>query len=297
MLRSLQFFLDLVSTENFTETADRNYMTQSAVSRHIKSLEEKLGHRLVARGRGKFKLTSAGELTRDAARDVLSRMDELELQLNQKTDKEVFGILRIHSSQSVGIYRLPETAGKFIKSYPNIDLQIEFAKNQSIYEALLSGAIDLGIVDHPKSHPQLHCEVFAHEPLVLIVPKKHSLAKEKRVYLKDLNGESFITAHQGMARREAFEKLIADNDIQVSFPYAFDHIELVKASVKNGMGIALIPQIAFESNKSDGVIAIKIADHALKRPLGVLWRKAEPLTAAAQSFLDELIESRKTLAP
>ncbi len=291
MLRSLQIFVDLVTTENFTETADRNYLTQSAVSRHIKSLEEKLGHRLIARGRGQFQLTSAGKLTHEAARDVLARMDELEQQLHQDSDIEITGILRIHTTQIPGIYRLPDIAGKFLTEFPKIDLQIEFSKNKDIYESLLSGAIDLGIVEHPKPHPELNCEIFNHEPLVLIVPHNHELATQTSIKLKELNGQAFVTAHQGVARRDAFDKLIEDHNIQISYPYAFDNVEIVKAAVKNSMGIALMPRIAVHQEAGEDFVAVEINDRTLKRPLGVLHRKAEPLTAAAKGFLDTLVNT------
>ena len=67
MLRSLRIFCDLVETGSFTETAHRNYLTQSAISQHLKTLESKLGHRLLERYHQEAAITPAGTLVYDAA--------------------------------------------------------------------------------------------------------------------------------------------------------------------------------------------------------------------------------------
>ena len=73
MIRSLQIFYDLVDTRSFTETGRRNFMTQSAVSQHLKALEEKLGHPLIDRRNRQVGLTRAGRMVYVAAREILHR--------------------------------------------------------------------------------------------------------------------------------------------------------------------------------------------------------------------------------
>ncbi len=83
MIRSLRIFCDLVATQSFTEAAHRNYLTQSALSHHLKALEEKFGQRLVERGRRQIRLTRAGVLLLEAGQDILRRYEQFENALKE----------------------------------------------------------------------------------------------------------------------------------------------------------------------------------------------------------------------
>ena len=78
MLRAFRIFRDLVTTQSFTEAAHLNYLTQSAVSHHLRALEKTIGQQLVERGRGRIRLTRAGVLFFEAAQELLKRYEQLE---------------------------------------------------------------------------------------------------------------------------------------------------------------------------------------------------------------------------
>ncbi len=224
MIRSLRIFADLVQTQSFTETINRHYLTQSAVSQHLKALETKFACRLVDRGRRQIRLTRAGIMVLEAGQDILLRYEQLERALKQPTT-EVAGQLRVGSIYTVGLYELPRHTTTFIKRHPKVDLLLTYLKDAEIYEAVLTNRIEVGIVDYPKPHPQLTIIPFTTERIVLIVPPKHAWATKKRIRLSHLHGQPFIVPQAEFPVDEIFRK----TQIRVKVVHAFDNIERVKS--------------------------------------------------------------------
>lgn len=293
MLRSLRIFHDLVTTQSFTQAAQLNYLTQSAVSHHIKALEEKIGHRLVERGRKQILLTRAGGLVFEAGKEILRRYDELEHALKEPTT-EVTGRLQVGSIYTVGLYELPQQVSLFLKRYPKVDLMLTYLKDTEIYEAVLADRIEVGIVDYPKPHPQLTITPLKQEQIVLIVSPKHSWAAKKRIRLAQLHGQPFIVPQAEFPVEEIFRK----TDIRVKVLHAFDNIEITKRAVAVGLGLALVPYNTVKDEVRYGKLkALQLAEGPFKRPTGILTRKRAELSLPARKFIDLLITPPKAPAP
>jgi len=290
MIRSLRLFCDLVQTQSFTEAAHRNYLTQPALSHHLKALEEKFGHRLVERGRGQIRLTRAGVLVLEASQDILRRYDQLENALKTPTS-EVVGRLRVGSIYTIGLYELPRYTSAFLKRYPKVDLLLTYLKEMEVYEALLADRIEVGIVDSPKSHPQLTIIPFKKERIVLIVPPKHPWAGKKRVRLAQLHGQPFIVPQAEFPVDEILRK----TNIRVKALHAFDNIEITKRAVEIGLGLALVPHITVVDEVQGGKLkALDLTDGLADRPIGLLTRKRAELSLPARKFIDLLVSPFKT---
>jgi LysR family transcriptional regulator, transcriptional activator of the cysJI operon len=284
MIHSLQILSDLVKTQSFTETAKRNYLTQSAVSQHLKALENKFGHRLVERGRRQVRLTRAGTLVFEAGQEILRRFEQLEYSLKEPT-AEVAGRLRVGSIYTVGLYELSKYTTSFLERYPKVNLLLSYLKDVEIYEAVLSDQIEVGIVDYPKPNPQLTITPFKKEPVVLIVPPKHPWAKRKRIRLTQLHGQPFIVPQAEFPVEEIFRK----TNIRVNVVHAFDNIEITKRAVEVGLGMALVPRstVAHEV-KSGRLKSLEISEGPFERPIGILTRKRAELSLPAQKFIGML---------
>ena len=293
MIRSLRIFCDLVTTQSFTEAAQRNYLTQSAVSHHLKALEEKFGHRLVERGRQQVRLTRAGVLVLEASQDILRRYEQLEHALKEPTS-EVVGRLRVGSIYTVGLYDLPRYTATFLKRYPKVDLLLTYLKDIEVYEAVLTDRIDVGIVDYPKPHPQLAISLFKKERIVLIVPPKHPWATKKQLRLAQLHGQPFIVPQAEFPVDEIFRK----TDIRVKVVHAFDNIEITKRAVEVGLGLALVPRITVVDEVQRGRLkALNLTGGPFERPIGILTRKRAELSLPARKFIDLLIAPLKARTP
>ena len=293
MIRSLRLFCDLVATQSFTEAAQRNYLTQSAVSHHLKALEEKFGHRLVERGRRQVRLTRAGVLVLEASQDLLRRYDQLEHALKEPTS-EVVGRLRVGSIYTVGLYDLPRYTSAFLKRYPKVDLFLTYLRDAEVYEAILTDRIEVGIVDYPKLHPQLTITLFKKEQVVLIVPPTHPWATKKRIRLAQLHGQPFIVPQAEFPVDEILRK----TDIRVKVMHAFDNIEITKRAVEVGLGLALVPRMTVVDEIQRGKLkALEITEGPFERPIGLLTRKRAEVSLPARKFIDLLIAPLKTHTP
>jgi DNA-binding transcriptional LysR family regulator len=284
MIRSLQLFCELVRTQSFTEAARRNFMTQPALSHHLKALEEKFGHRLLERGRGQIKLTRAGLLVLEASRDILRRYDELERSLKHPAS-EAAGPLRVGSIYTIGLYELPDYSSAFLKRYPKVDLLLTYLKDTDVYEAVLGDRIDIGIVDYPKPHPQLTITPFKKERIVLIVPPAHPWAGKRQIRLADLETQPFIVSQAEFPVDEILRK----TRVRVKVMHAFDNIEITKRAVALGLGLALVPRITVMDEMRRGKLkALDLADGPTDCPVGLLTRRRGERSLAAQKFIELL---------
>ena len=285
MLRSLRLFCDIVQTQSFTETARRNYLTQPAVSQHVKALEAKFGHQLVERGRRQVRLTRAGVLVLEASQEILRRYDQLEQALKKPTS-EVVGRLRVGSIYTIGLYELPRYTSTFLARYPKVDLLLTYLKETEVYEAVLTDRVEVGIVDSPKPHPQLTIIPFKKERIVLIVPPQHPWAGQKQIRLAQLHGQPFIVPQAEFPMDEILRK----TKIRVKVMHAFDNIEITKRAVEVGLGLALVPRITVVDEVQRGKLkALELADGPADRAIGLLTRKRAELSLPARKFVDLLV--------
>ena len=285
MLRSLRIFRDLVTTQSFTEAAQQNYLTQSAVSHHLRALEERFGQQLVERGRGRIRLTRAGALLFEAGQDLLKRYEQLESMLKAPTN-EVTGRLRIGSIYTTGLYVLPRYTSIFLKRYPKVDLLLTYLKDSEVHDAVLADRIEIGIVDSPKPHPQLTIKPFKKERVVLIVPPKHPWAAKKKIRLAQLHGQPFIVPQAEFP----VDEILRGTNIRVKVVHAFDNIEITKRAVEVGLGLALVPHItALDEVRYGKLNALELAEGPFERTIGIITRKRAELALPAQKFIDLLI--------
>jgi DNA-binding transcriptional LysR family regulator len=281
MIRSFRIFCDLVKTQSFTEAAHLNYLTQPALSHHLKALEEKFGQRLVERGRRQIRLTRAGVLLLEAGQDILRRYEQLENALKKPTT-EVVGRLRVGSIYTTGLYELPRYTTTFLKRYPKVDLLLTYLKNVEVYEAVLADRIELGIVDYPKPHPQLMITFFKKERIALIVPPKHPWAAKRQIRLAQLHGQPFIVPQAEFPVDEILRK----TPIRVKVVHAFDNIEITKRAVEVGLGLALVPRITVADEVQRGSLnALDLAGGPFERPIGLLTRRRAELSLPARKFI------------
>jgi len=285
MIRSLRLFCDVVHTQSFTEAARRNYLTQAAVSQHMKALEAKFGHQLVERGRRQVRLTRAGALVLEASQEIVRRYDQLEQALTQPTS-EVGGRLRVGSIYTIGLYELPRYTSAFLAHYPKVDLLLTYLKETEVYEAVLTDRIEVGIVDSPKPHPQLTIIPFKKERIVLIVPPRHPWAGKKQIRLAQLHGQPFIVAQAEFPVDEILRK----TKIRVKVMHAFDNIEITKRAVEVGLGLALVPRITVVDEIQRGKLrALDLADGPADRAIGLLTRKRAERSLPARKFIELLV--------
>src|SRR5688572_4214579 len=141
----LRLFVDLVREQSFTKVAERNFVTQPAVSLSIQKLEDELGTKLLERTTRKVLVTEEGRILYDYARDILAKAQEAKTVLLERQDK-VLGSIRLATVHSVGLYELPASLKEFIRRYPEVNIHIEYQLSDQVYRSVVDGDADLGLV-------------------------------------------------------------------------------------------------------------------------------------------------------
>ena len=202
-IETLKIFCDLVDLQSFSLAAERNFITQSAVSQQIRTLEDKFKRRLLerVRGRREVKLTSAGEVFYRDAKGVLAAYDALHENLRGLVGK-IGGTVKVATVYSIGIHELPPKVSEFMTKFPSAKIDLEYSRTTRVVRDVLNGTVELGILAYPEPKRGLTIVEMPPDKLVLICPPDHKLAKRQTGYDKGFrrNGLCAIRARRSDAK-------------------------------------------------------------------------------------------------
>lgn len=289
-IESLKVFCDLTETESFTKAAQVNGVTQSAVSQTISSLERQFKSLLIERSKKNFRLTAEGEVLYDYSKQILQTYDALHSKLQEIKDI-ISGNIRVATIYSIGLHILPPYLKKFLKSYPTVNVHVEYRRPDQVYEDVLGNVVDLGFVAYPTRDAKLEIVPIKKDPLVLICHPQHAFAKAKSIKLKALNGQKLVSFERDIPTRKALDKIFKDHGVSVEHAMEFDNIETVKRAVEIDSGVAIVPSETIRQEvASQTLAAVKLEDGEYARTLGIIYKKNKVLSPAIKQFIALLKE-------
>ena len=289
-IENLKVFCDLAETESFTQAAQLNHVTQSAVSQQVSSLERLFNSLLIERSRKRFRLTREGQALYDAGKEVARILDGLRAKL-EETRKLVSGNLRIATIYSIGLHDLPAYVKKFLKQYPTVNVHIEYRRANQVYEDVIGNVVDLGLVAYPVRNRKLEICSLRRDPLVLICHPQHPLAAQKKIRLKALSGEKFIGFEPDIPTRKALDRILKLHAVHVQHVMEFDNIETVKRAVEINAVIAIVPEATVLEEVAKRTLAqVKIENGDFYRPIAAIYRKNKVPSLTMKQFLEALKE-------
>jgi DNA-binding transcriptional LysR family regulator len=289
-IETLKIFCDLVETQSFSQAAERNFVTQSAVSQQVRGLEEKFKRRLLerVRGRREISLTDAGQTFYSEIKSVLAAYVNLEERMRDLTGT-VSGRVRVATVYSVGLHELPPAVRRFMELYPQAKIDLEYSRTTRIVRDVLSGAAELGVVAYPEKKRGLEVVQLKGDRLVLICPPQHPLAKRKKVQARDLDGQDFILFERDIPTRRATDRILRSHGVTVSRVAEFDNIETIKRAVEVGMGVAIVPRPSVLDEQRSGQLAVvALVEPEWTRPVGIIYRSDRAPGKAARKFIELL---------
>ena len=289
-IETLKVFCDLVDLESFSLAAERNFITQSAVSQQIRTLEEKFNRTLLerVRGRREVKLTTTGEVFYRESRNVLDAYDRLNENLRGVVGK-IGGTVKVATVYSVGLHELPAKVREFMTKFPAAKIDLEYSRTTRVVRDVLNGTVELGVLAFPEPRRGLTIRPMPANRLVVIAPPDHRFAGKKKLKVNDLNGEDFVLFERDVPTRKAMDKIFKTNGIEVKKVAEFDNIETIKRAVEVGFGLAIVPETAVVEAKKAGTLAvIPLAEKYWVRTIGVVHRSDKNLSLAARKFVELL---------
>jgi DNA-binding transcriptional LysR family regulator len=292
-IEMLKIFCDLADLRSFSKTAEKHLLSQSAVSQQLAQLELVHKCQLINRKKRPIELTKAGQLLYQACKDMLDRYEQLknELKALQKSSVSRINVAAIFS---IGMHTLPDYVKRFMVSYPDVNVHVEYFSAVRIYELVLAGNVDIGLVAVPKRDKRLDVYEFEDEPLVLVCSPKHALSDDSQIDIHRLQFERFIAFEKDVPTRAWTDTILERYNVVVRPVMEFDNIETVKRAVEINSGVSILPLAAVLQEVGGGTIkAIGFSNEDFIRPTGIIVRKGKILSQAGRYFIEMLRKKSK----
>ncbi len=284
-LESANIFCDLVELKNFSRTAEIHNISQSAVSQQLAQLEMAHKTQFINRKKRPLELTASGQIFYKACKDLLERYNQLNSELAALGKMKCR--INLASIFSIGMHTLQPYIRKFIKVYPDINLSIEYLDAKDIFDRLLKGNVDIGVVALPKQDRNVRVYPFENEPLVLVCSPGHSFAALDGIDIHRLQGEKFIAFSQDVPTRHHIDSILKRYGVSVQIMMEFDNIETIKRAIEIKSGVGILPLPSVQTEVSSGALnVIEFSNEHFFRPTGIIIQKGHPLNKAGHYLLE-----------
>jgi len=287
----MRVFCDLAELRSFSRTAEKHLLSQSAISQQLAQLELMHKCQLINRKKRPIELTKEGELLYHAAKDILERYEQLRNELNA-AKRASSSRINVAAIFSIGMHALPDYVKKFMASYPDVHVHVEYLSAAKIYELVLAGDVDIGLVAVPKRDKRLDVYDFEDEQLVLACSPAHPLAHEPRIDIHRLQFERFIAFEKDVPTRAWTDGILERYNVVVRPVMEFDNIETVKRAIELNSGVSILPHNSILQEVAAGTMkAIAFSNDNFIRPTGIIVRKGKILSQAGR-YLIELLRKK-----
>ena len=293
-LNSLLVFHEVAKHKSFSRAAEGLFISQPAVTKHIRNLELKVGMGLIQRGKGGFALTDAGKILFKYTQRISSHLMEIENVLGS-LQKDYHGLLKIGTTESYSKCLMPKLLSGFQTSFPSIKIALDVGNSEEIEKSLLVYKNDLGLIGETKKSSKFESIPFLKEELVLIVSPMHPLVKRGEVSLKELEGYPLIIRAKGSSTRKVLWKAFRDLDIHPSLLIEAGSSESIKQWVSEGKGVSVIVKRTVEEEEKMGIIKIVPLMEKLYIEVVFLYLYEQRFNTAIQTFVHYIGDEGKNL--
>ncbi|MFC7340088.1 LysR family transcriptional regulator [Saccharopolyspora griseoalba] len=292
-LRTLQ---ECVRTGSFAEAGRVLGYTASAVSQQMVLLERAIGAPLFERSARSARSTALAVRLAERSRDALGALDSLEREVRAMVAGEE-GSLRLASFATANSRVLPGVLAAVISQRPNAEVQLDEGEPDEVIDGVLDGVLDAAVVFEydldPRQWPvELCVEELLAEPLRLMLPGEHPLARFSEVELRELARDNWICTREDTAGSRTLVRLAAAAGFVPQITFRSNDYSVIRDLVGRDLGVALLPGLAIPD---DRVRVTRIAGWQPYRRVKVLYRKqnTNPLLPIA---LEHLAKSCATVA-
>ena len=283
-------FLSVAENLSFSKAAVELFISQPAVTKHIKELESKLNTALFERKGNKIYLTKAGKLTYRHLMTIKQHYGELEFELGRLNDA-FKGTLRIGASSTISQYLIPRVIGAFHKRYPNIDFHLFNGNSKEMEKKLLDHEIDLALVENAASQSNIKYIPFLEDEIVAVTASNSTYAKRRGISAADFQQIPLVLRERGSGTLEVIQKDLVKQNIHLETLNILIHLgstEAIKNFLSDFDGLALLSEKSIEKElRLKDLVKIKIKGIHLQRQFRMAVRQGHDV-ATAKLFMDFL---------
>ena len=282
-IQQLYYYMELCKQKNFTEAGYVCNMTQGALSKQIRKLENELGITLIRRNTRKFELSKEGEIFLSYAKKMTGTYEEM-LKNIQKNQEIKIGCMPV-----LAPYHFARLVADFRKEYPDIKLVIderiasEIQENSDRYDFLI---LRENMMEDQK---KFRFSQLYDDKLCAVLYEKHPLYGRDRLQLKELKDDVFIFPERGSGSYEVFYKSCEKAGFEPKIAFEFPQANTIMSFVSEGVGVTITFSTVYREAKCAGVKMIPLEDE-LHSVISLFYRKNKPLDYAKKQFLNYVRE-------
>ncbi len=298
-LRQLEILQTIAETGSFTACGRKLHVSQSAISRQVLLLEEELGEPLFLRIGRHVRMTAAGERLVQLGQRVFQDIRDTVSSIADDT-RALHGPLRLAGGMTVCLYVLPLLLKQLKRVHPELDVRLSVATTGHSVEEIRAGRVDAGLLTLPIEESDLVTLPVLSEELLVITLPTHPLARRRRLRPEDLAGQHFVLFEPGSATRRVIDSFLVAEKIEPRVVMDTENVEILKAMVKTGLGISIVPyQAVAREVRAGQFFCARIEGHELARETGWVYARSHRVPRVIHEVLEAFttIRGRLQLAP
>jgi DNA-binding transcriptional LysR family regulator len=295
-VRRLEVLGEVARRGSFSAAADALYLSQSAVSQQVASLEREVGITLLERTNGGPVLTDAGRVLLDHADAAIARLEEAEHELAAIAGLEG-GELRMASFPSAAVTVLTSALSAFRDQHPRVRMTVTEAEPDDAMRMLKAAEIDIGIVfDYPllagPEERDVERVLLMTESMHLAVPRDHPVARKSKVKLAELADEPWLCGVRPSSCGELIVQACREAGFEPDIAFESEEYQVLQGYVAAGLGVTLLPDLVLADLRDDLVVR-PTEPEAPQRRVWAAVRAKGARSAATEAMLETLLESAK----
>ncbi|MFV1993744.1 MAG: LysR substrate-binding domain-containing protein [Acidiferrobacterales bacterium] len=294
--RQLSVFEAVARHLSYTRAAEELFLSQPAVSMQIKQLEENLGIALFEKLGKRIFLTEAGREFQTYGRTISQQLNEVEAVLEDlKGMRKGRLVVSVASTANHFATRL---LAAFSRQHKDITVHLDVTNRASLLRQLEANETDLVIMGMPPTNMHLATESFMENPLVVIAPPDHALAKQKAIPFTRLQQETFVVREPGSGTRIAMERFFGEHEVTLTTGMEMTSNEAIKQAVEAGLGLGIVSIHTLELElETRRLVILDAQPFPILRHWYIVHRQGKRLSPVARAFMEYVLSAGKSLFP
>jgi len=289
-LHHLSIFHAVAETKSVSRAAGRLLISQPAVSKQLRVLEQSLKTKLFDRHSNGVSLTASGMVLAGYAARIFAMVEDAERGMSDLISLRQ-GRLAIGAGPTVGVYLLPKAMVRFKREYPGVHLHAETEGPDVLRQRLLDGVIEFAVSEAPVVSSELVSRHLMDDVLVPVVSSNHALVGKRTVTAREFCRQPFVARQVESTSGSLVERTLQGRGLRVVPVITVGSTEAIKQAVIAGLGVAMVSRLAIQMELAAGLLVeLKVKGLAIRYPIHHICRRFRSQSKIAAKFLEMLIQ-------